>query len=415
MRSLFFLSLLLGMHHLRAQQYSILIREGHIIDPKNHIDAVMDLAIDKGKIVKLAKHIDGDAVQVVNAKGLYVTPGLIDLHAHVFFGTQPDHYLSDGLEALPPDGFTFRVGVTTVVDAGGAGWKNFSIFKKNIIDHSKTRVLCMLNVIGEGMRGGAYEQNANDMEPKMIATLAKENLGLIVGIKVAHYQGHDWRAVDSAVAAGKLAGIPVMIDFGGSKPALSLEELFMKHLRPGDIFTHSFGNLSPTREPIVDEATGKLRAFVWEARKRGIFFDVGFGGISFRYSQAIPAIKQGFLPSSISTDLHSGSMNNAMKDQLNVMSAFMAMGMAFPDLIRASTITPAQEIKREDLGHLSIGAVADIAILNIREGSFGFYDYTGYRITGNKKLECAMTIRDGRIVYDLNGIAYPIYPPSSKK
>lgn len=407
--------LLLGMQDLPAQQYTILIKEGHVLDPKNNIDEVLDLAINDGKVVKLAKHIDGDAVQVVNAKGLYITPGLIDLHAHVFFGTQPDHYLSDGLEAVPPDGFTFRTGVTTVVDAGGAGCKNFSVFKKNIIDHSKTRVLCILNVIGEGMRGGVYEQNANDLEPKMIATLAKANPGLIVGIKVAHYQGHDWRAVDSAVAAGNIAGIPVMIDFGGSKPALSLEELFMKHLRPGDIFTHAYANLSPTREPIVDETNNKLKPFVWEARKRGIFFDVGFGGISFRYSQAIPAIKQGFLPSSISTDLHSGSMNNAMKDQLNVMSAFMAIGMPLPDLIRASTATPAQEIKRDDLGHLSIGAVADIAILNIREGSFGFYDYTGYRIEGNKKLECAMTIRNGRIVYDLNGIASPIYPLPSKK
>lgn len=409
------LSFLFGIYDCIAQPFSILIREGHVIDPKNNIDEVADIAISDGKIVRIAKHIDGSAIQVVNAKGLYVTPGLIDLHAHVFAGTQLNHYLSDGPDAVQPDGFTFRAGVTTVVDAGGAGWKSFPVFKTNIIDRSKTRVLCMLNVIGEGMRGGVYEQDAADMNPKMIAMTANANRNIIVGIKVAHYQGPDWRAVDSAVSAGRLAGIPVMIDFGGSMPALSIEALFMQHLRPGDIFTHVYGNLSPTREPIVDESTNKVKSFVWEARKRGILFDVGFGGISFKYSQAIPAIREGFFPNTISTDLHSGSMNNAMKDQLNVMSAFLAMGMQFPDVIKASTVAPAQAIKHEELGNLSVGSVADLAILNLREGIFGFYDYTGFKIEGKKKLECAMTIRDGKIVYDLNGIATPVYPPSSNK
>lgn len=409
------LSFLFGIYDCIAQPFSILIREGHVIDPKNNIDEVADIAISDGKIVRIAKHIEGNATQVVNAKGLYVTPGLIDLHAHVFAGTQLNHYLSDGPDAVQPDGFTFRAGVTTVVDAGGAGWKSFPVFKTNIIDRSKTRVLCMLNVIGEGMRGGVYEQDAADMNPKMIAMTAKANRNVIVGIKVAHYQGPDWRAVDSAVSAGRLAGIPVMIDFGGSMPALSIEALFMQHLRPGDIFTHVYGNLSPTREPIVDESTNKVKSFVWEARKRGILFDVGFGGISFKYSQAIPAIREGFFPNTISTDLHSGSMNNAMKDQLTVMSAFLAMGMQFPDVIKASTVAPAQAIKHEELGNLSVGSVADLAILNLREGIFGFYDYTGFKIEGKKKLECAMTIRDGKIVYDLNGIATPVYPPSSNK
>ncbi len=162
-----------------------------------------------------------------------------------------------------------------------------------------------------------------------------------MGIKVAHYTGHDWRPVDSAVEAGRLAAIPVMIDFGGSRPALSLEELFMKHLRPGDIFTHAYANLGASREAIVDESTGAPKPFVWEARKKGIYFDVGYGGISFRFSQAIPALKQGFYPSSISTDLHASSMNHAMKDQLNVLSTFLAMGMDLREVIRASTVTPA--------------------------------------------------------------------------
>ncbi len=145
-----------------------------------------------------------------------------------------------------------------------------------------------------------------------------------------------------------------------------------------------------------------------EAQKKGIVFDVGFGGISFSFSQAIPAIKEGFYPNSISTDLHTGSMNNAMKDQLSVMSKMLAIGMDFKSVIKAATWNPAVEIKREELGNLTAGADADVAILNLRDGKFGFFDYTGYKVEANKKLECEMTIRAGKIVYDLNGIANPV-------
>ena len=409
---------LIGMYFIcdvRSQEYSIVIKDGHVIDPKNNIDGVMDIAIADGKIAQVAKNIDPKkAVQVVNAKGLYVTPGLIDLHSHNFYGTEPDHAYSNGTSALPPDGFTFRTGVTTVVDAGGSGWKSFPTFKQNVIDVSQTRVLAMLNIVGEGMRGGPYEQNTNDMDSKMTATVAKMYPGIIVGVKVAHFNGHEWTPVDRAVEAGKIADIPVMIDFGGSNPPLSIEELFMKHLRPGDIFTHAFGQLD-SREAIVDTATQKVKPFVFEAQKRGIIFDVGYGGISFAFSQAIPALKDGFLPNSISTDIHIGSMNNAMKDQTSVMSKFLAMGMKLQDVIKASTWNPANEIKRQDLGQLSVGAEADVAILNVRSGKFGMFDYKGYKIESDKKLECEMTIKGGKIVYDLNGIANPIYPPRAPR
>ena len=138
-----------------AQTYTLLIKGGTVIDPKNNLNQLMDVGIVDGKIKKIAKDIDSkEAKKVVNAKGMYVTPGLIDIHGHVFFGTQPDHYLSNGLLALPPDGFTFRVGVTTIVDAGGAGWESFPEFKKNVILSSQTRVLSFLNIVGQGMRGG---------------------------------------------------------------------------------------------------------------------------------------------------------------------------------------------------------------------------------------------------------------------
>jgi dihydroorotase len=400
---------------VKSQEYSIVIKDGHVIDPKNNIDGIMDIAIADGKIAQVSKNIDSKkAVQVVNAKGLYVTPGLIDLHSHNFYGTEPDHSYSNGNSALPPDGFTFRTGVTTVVDAGGSGWKSFPTFKKNVIDESQTRILAMLNIVGEGMRGGPYEQNTNDMDSKMTAIVAKMYPGIIVGVKVAHFNGHEWTPVDRAVEAGKIADIPVMIDFGGSNPPLSIEELFMKHLRPGDIFTHAFGQLA-SREFIVDTNTNKVKPFVFAAQKRGIVFDVGYGGISFAFSQAIPALKDGFLPNSISTDIHTGSMNNAMKDMTSVMSKFLAMGMKLQDVIKASSWNPATEIKRQDLGNLSVGAEADVAILNLRSGKFGMFDYKGYKIETDRKFECEMTIKGGRIVYDLNGIATPIYPPRAPR
>lgn len=393
-----------------AQSYNIVIKGGHVIDPKNNIDAITDIAINEGKIVQVANNIDASkATQVVQAKGMYVTPGLIDIHAHVFFGTEPDHYLSNGLVAVVPDGFTFRVGVTTVVDAGGAGWKSFPEFKKNIIDNSQTRVLSLLNIVGEGMRGGAYEQNTNDMDAKLSAFVAKQYKNYIVGFKVAHFSGPEWIPVDRAVEAGRQANLPVMIDFGGNTPPLPIEELYMKHLRPGDIYTHTYALLEGNvRETVVDEVNGKVKPFIWDAQKRGIIFDVGYGGASFNFTQAIPAIKAGFYPNTISTDLHTGSMNTSMKDQLSVMSKFLLMGMDLKAVIKASTWAPAQVIKHEELGNLSVGAIADIAILSLRQGNFGFYDKTGYKIDGKQKFECEMTIKNGKIVYDLNGIANPV-------
>jgi dihydroorotase len=405
------LCLVTFFYNANAQSYSIVIKGGLVIDPKNGINEVMDIAIQDGKIASVAKNINATgAAQVINAKGLIVAPGLIDIHGHVFAGTQPDRYLSDGNGALMPDGYTFRVGVTTIVDCGGAGWKNFPVFKKNVIDVSQTRVLSFLNIVGEGMRGGAYEQDARDMDPKMAAYVAKQNKKDIVGFKVAHFENAEWIPVDNAVAAGKLAGdIPVIVDFGGddSHAPLSIEELFFKHLRPGDIYTHTFTELQ-RRDPIVDFKTRQLKPFIKNAQARGIVFDVGFGGASFAFDQALPAIKAGFYPNTISTDLHTGSMNNAMKDMLNVMSIFMTMGMEVPAIIKASTWAPAQTIKREELGNLSVGSVADVAILGIREGNFGFFDRIGHKETGTKKFECQATIRNGKMVYDLNGITTPI-------
>lgn len=406
--SILFLCLLCSVSVSQAQKYSVVIKGGHVIDAKNKINEVMDVAILNGKIAKVAKKIDaGKAKQVVNATGMYVTPGLIDLHAHVFGGTEPDHDDNNGFDAVPgPDGFTFRAGVTTVVDCGSPGWMSFATFKRNIIDRSKTRVLCFLNINGEGMRGVKWEQDLDDMDPKRAAEMALANKEYIVGFKLAHWSGTVWTPVERAKEAGRLANLPIIVDFGGSDdhPPLSIETLFDKYFQPGDIFTHVFTELK-RRDPVVDLDTRVLKPFVLPAQKRGIIFDVGFGGGSFNFGQAIPAFKAGFLPNTMGTDLHIGSMNGAMIDQLNILSMFLAIGMDLQGVIDRSTWEPAKAIKREELGNLSVGAIADIAILTLREGKFGFKDIDGNRIEGKQRLECEMTIKGGEIVYDLNAIA----------
>ncbi|WP_422082426.1 amidohydrolase/deacetylase family metallohydrolase [Ulvibacterium sp.] len=387
-----------------AQAYDMLIKGGHVIDAKNDIDKVMDVAIKEGKIAKVGPNIPkGQAEVVVNAKGFYVVPGLLDIHTHNFHGTVPFGYLNNSFSALPPDGFTFRSGVTTVADAGSSGWKDFRKFKEQVIDRSKTRVLAFLNIVGLGMKGGAIEQNVADMDPKLTTMVAEQFPDIVVGVKLAHYSGFDWTPTERAVEAGKLADIPVMIDFGGSEPELSIKTLFLEKLRPGDIFTHAYAHVKG-RTPIVDE-NGKVRDFVFEAQKRGIIFDVGHGGGSFRFDQAIPAMEQGLSPNSISTDLHTGSMNAGMKSQINVMSKFLNMDMPLKEVIAASTWQPAQIIQREDLGHLSEGAVADVAVLNLLKGDFGFIDVQKKKMKGSQKLECELTIKDGIVMYDLNGLA----------
>jgi dihydroorotase len=402
-----FLSICLISIAVNAQsKYRILIKGGHVIDAKNNINEAMDVAIQDGKIVRVAKNIDTAlAVQIVEATGMYVTPGLIDLHAHVFYGFDPDSYLSGGTVAVLPDQSTLRAGVTTVVDAGGAGWKSFPTFKKNIIDVSKTRVLSLLNIVGEGMKGiEKYEQNVSDMDAKKTAEVALANKNDVVGFKVAHFTGSEWTPISRGVEAGILANMPVMIDL--NTLFISIEELFTTYLRPGDIYTHTFIQSSRgVVEPIVDLKTKKFKPFVLEAQRKGIIFDVGFGGGSFNFNQALPALEAGFYPNTMGTDLHQGSVNGAMKDQLNVLSIFLAMGMKFAELIKASTWTPAQVINRKELGNLSVGALADVAVLSIRDGKFGFRDVAGNRFDGKQKIECELTIRDGKIVYDLNAIA----------
>jgi dihydroorotase len=388
---------------LSAQpRYDLLLQGGLVIDAKNNISGVRDVAIRDGKIAAVADHIEStQAFKVVIVRGLYVTPGLVDIHVHVYAGIGgPGSYAGDN--SVYPDGFMLRAGVTTVADAGSSGYRNFEDFKRRIIDRSSTRVLAFLNIVGQGMRGPKYENDLSDMEPKPAADIASRYNGIIVGIKTAHYSGPEWTPVEHAEEAGKLANIPVMVDFGANRPERPMSELVTKKLRPGDIYTHVYSGLRNEQD-----SSGHVNSVMWEARMRGVIFDVGHGGGSFAWRIAVPAIKEKFLPDSISTDLHAGSMNSGMKDMLNLMSKFLAMGLSMDEVVARSTWNPAREIHREEFGNLSVGAPADVAVLRLEQGQFGFTDMYGARLRGDRRLACELTLRDGKVVYDLNGITRP--------
>jgi len=390
----------LSVSQVFAQQdYDLLLKGGHVIDGRNKLSAVRDVAIKDGKIAAIGTNIPAArALKAVDVSGLYVTPGLIDIHVHVYAGTgEKGSYAGD--LSVYPDPFTYRNGVTTVVDAGSSGWRNFEDFKQRIIDRSQTRVLAFLNIVGSGMRGGKFEQNLEDMEAKPTADMAMKYKGLVVGVKTAHFNGPEWKPVDQAIEAGKLAGIPIMVDFGRAYPERSLAELVTNKFRPGDIYTHCYAGGG--RGELID---GKVNPAILPAQKRGVIFDLGHGGGSFVFRTAVQAFKEGFYPNSISTDLHVSSMNAGMKDMLNVMSKLLALGMSLDDVIIKSTWNPAHEIQHDELGHLSVGAIADVAALQAMKGKFGFTDQNGARLDGNQKLVAELTIRDGKVVYDLNGL-----------
>jgi dihydroorotase len=388
---------------LRAEpKYDLLLRGGHVVDSRNSVSAVRDVAIAAGTIAAVEPRIDpADAFKVVDVSGLYVAPGLIDIHTHVFAGTgEKGSYAGDN--SVYPDGFTLRVGVTTIADAGCAGWRNFDEFKAKVIDRAITRVLVFLNIVGNGMRGEKYENELTDMEVRPTAEMVQRHRGVIVGIKTAHYKGPQWTPVERAVEAGTLAAVPVMVDFGTNHPERPLAELVTKKLRPGDVYTHMYSGLRGEQDP-----SGHVNPGMWAGRKRGVLFDVGHGGGSFAWRIAAPAMQEKFVPDTISTDLHIGSMNAGMKDMLNVMSKFLAMGMAVDDVIARATWNAAKAIRQDRLGHLSVGAPADIAVLRVEKGRFGFVDSFGARMDGTERLVCELTVRDGKVVYDLNGLTRP--------
>jgi dihydroorotase len=377
---------------LALAQYDLVLAGGRVIDPKNNIDRVADVAIQDGRIAAVGSGLTGK--KTLDVKELIVTPGLIDIHVHLFATTGIKGAWA-GDNSVLPDGFSFRTGVTTMADAGSSGWRNFETFRHTVIDRAKTRVVAFINIAGLGMMTDLAEQG--DFDSKEVAALAKRHRDVVVGVKSAHYQGPDWGSVDAALEAGREAGIPIMVDFGYFRVERPFWKLVTERLRPGDIATHMFRG--PV--PYLDES-GKLLEYLRKARERGVKFDVGHGGGSFVFRNADAAVKAKFLPDSISTDLHTGSMNGSMMDMPTTMSKMLALGVPLAEVIRESTVNPAAMIARSELGHLTVGAPADIAVWQLLQGEFGFMDFAGGGLRGRERLVCDLTLKDGRIEWNWN-------------
>lgn len=368
----------------------ILLKGGHVIDPKNTVDGPADVAIAAGKIAAVGPNLNAQTPRTIDVSGLYVTPGLIDIHVHVYGGYQG---------WLFPDQHSLPNGVTTVVDTGGAGWKDFEDFKKTIIEPSATRVLAFLNIVGAGMTGPP-EQDVAEMDPEPCAAMVRQYPELIVGTKAAHFGGPGWESAGGAIQAARLSDTIAMIDFA-PKPTRSYAEL-LERMSPGDIHTHLYA----AHIPLLDE-NNKINDYVWAARQRGVIFDTGHGGGSFWFRIAAPAMQQGFPPHTISTDLHKSSRMLPNATMPVTMSKFMAMGMPLQEAVFRSTQRSSEVIKRPELGHLTPGAGADVAIFSLLKGDFGFVDSGRARLAGTRRLECQLTLRSGRIVWDLNGLSRP--------
>jgi len=384
-------------------RYDLLLKGGHTICAKNGIDGRMDVAIRDGKIAALEADINPAlAAQTVDVSGLYVTPGLIDIHVHVYHTREPE-----GLSVMA-DSHSFRSGVTTMVDTGTAGARHFLHFKRTVIDLSKTRIFAFINIVDQGMVGD-FEQDPANFDPELCAGTVLAYPDICVGVKTAHYWTRlpfddvhtPWAAVDRGVEASKLCGKPLMVDFW-PRPERTYPELILDKMQPGDIHTHVYAQ----QFPIVN-AAGKPNDFLFKARERGIVFDLGHGAGSFWFRNAVPAMQNGFSPDSISTDLHTRNIHGVVVDMLTTMNKILNIGMPLAEVIYRSTLTPAQEIGHPELGHLSVGAEADVAVLKMQTGEFSFVDCGKAKIQGDRKLECAMTLRAGEIVYDPSGLSMP--------
>jgi dihydroorotase len=381
--------------------YDLLLKGGTVIDPANNRNRVLDVAIKDKKIALVDSSIEAQkASRVIGVNGNFVSPGFVDIHTHVFH----TFTMKAGV-SLVPDSISFPFGVTTVVDAGCSGALTFEKFKRDVIDKSKTRVLAFLNISRDGMND-ISEDNPATFDVPAGAAMARKYPNLVVGFKSAHYWvllpfdgGHPpWSSVDSVLVAGRTANLPVMIDFeqrpsSGGFPARTYRDL-LRRLRPGDIHTHCLAAHIPSLMP-----DGTVDTAVINAQKRGIIFDLGHGAGSFVFAIATPAFKQGYFPNSISTDMHKAARDSSAKNMLHVMSKLLCMGMPLEEVIRRSTINPAMEIKHPELGNLSIGSPADIAVFKVLQGTFIYEDKLHVQLKVTQKLECKSTVFGGDIVY----------------
>ncbi|MBL8291687.1 MAG: amidohydrolase/deacetylase family metallohydrolase [Bryobacterales bacterium] len=399
-----------------SPRYDTILKGGHVIDLANQINQRMDVAVVGGKIARVDRDIPSSAGKTtVNVAGYYVTPGLIDLHICCYYTRL------DLTPSVIADHHCLPSGVTTCCDGGTAGADSFEDFKK-IIDRSKMRILSFLNIAAPGAQSGRAEQDPAQFKVQLAADTARKYPKLIVGFKTGHYGGTfsdtrlPWASVDAVVEAGRLTKLPVLADFTpmpaqGKFPATSYREFLLEKMRPGDIVTHCLAD----RYPFLT-ADGKLNEDVNKAKARGVKFDLGHAAGSFSFRRVVPALKQGFIPDSISADLFSDTPYTVGINLANVMSKFLCLGVPLEDVIRRTTVFPAQMIQRPELGNLSVGSTADIAVLEIVKGKFAYLGSGGGKITGNQKLQCVLTMFGGRILYDHPyGLSVPLWQDIPKE
>lgn len=395
-------------YNMNDKQFDMILKAATVIDPSNQMNRVADVGIKDGKIVAIGPGLGGPGNPVtLNLEGFLVTPGLIDMHCHVYpvFPVQ-----KDGLATIQAEAHMFQSGVTTCVDAGTCGCRDFIRFKEEVIDKSALRILAFINIASGGMVNLASEQNIREFYPGIAAAMARAFGNCVVGIKTAHYrvglpedEAHPlWESVDRALEAGCLCQMPVMADFQPNLPGRSYQDLILKKLRPKDIHTHVYAR----QFPILDQG-GRVNDFMFAARERGVVFDLGHGAGSFLFRNAVPALEQGFYPDTISTDLYSDNVAGPVINLLHIMSKYLNMGMPLAEVIYRTTKRPAQVIGHPELGDISIGSCADIAVLKQSEGKYGFADSGSTSMAGNRRLECMMTIRAGKIVYNPMAIGLP--------
>lgn len=387
-------------------QYDLLLQGASVYDPRTGTFVDEDVAVKDGVIAARGASLGADARTVMDVRGCIVAPGLIDMHCHVFPVFPYPH--ADSLRTTNAEEHMFRCGVTTAVDAGTCGWRNFGDFKDHVIDATKLRVLAFLDIAAKGMHDTASEQSTADINPRVAAALALEYPDVIVGIKSAHYWArHEdaehpaWASIDGALQAAEACGRIVMVDSIPIVPERRYPDILAR-LRPGDVHTHVFAQ----QFPLLNEQGG-MQPYMLEQRGRGVKFDVGHGSGSFWFRQAVGCFENGFWPDTISTDLHHQNVTGPAIDLLYVASKFMAMGMPLAEVLHRVTRAPALTIGRPELGTLDVGACADIAVLRLREGTFGYMDCGGARLTGQGKLECVATLRAGEAVFDPEAKSMP--------
>ena len=372
--------------------YDLILRGGRVIDPSQKLDAVTDVAFSAGKVARVGPKLEaGPTTDVRDVSGLIVTPGLIDLHTHVYWGGT-----SLGIDA---EEFCRTSGVTTAIDTGSAGPGNFAGFRKHVIDPCKVRILAYLHVSHAGiyafsdrvMVGESEELRL--MDPVTAVEVANANRDVIVGIKVRvgrHASGTSGTIpLDIALQVGEEAGMPLMchIDF----PPPSYEEV-LERLRPGDVLTHAFRPFP--NSPATQQGTVKRE--VIEARKRGVKFDIGHGKGSFAFKTARAMLANGFMPDTISSDVHPLCINGPAFDQVTTLSKFLCLGMPLDEVIAASTVNAAMALKRPELGSLKPGSVGDATLLSIKEGRFDYVDVVGEHLIGDRKIASEGVVVAGR-------------------